>query len=129
MNKIMYIITFIILLFILSLILGPYQYSQEVNLGNDFYYYGSHKHILGDVDIPPRVLEYNLNDEFIIVKQLPKKYHDAIYDDKEYIYLNGRDKLYYWIIDKTNQEVIGPLDSLDFEKLIVEKEINLKFKK
>lgn len=70
-----------------------------------------------------------MNDEFIIVKQLPKKYHDAIYDDKEYIYLNGRDKLYYWIIDKTNQEVIGPLDSLDFEKLIVEKEINLKFKK
>lgn len=124
----MYILAFILLLFILLLIVSPYQYRQRVNLGNDFFYDGTQKHILGVVDIPPRVLEYNLNDEYIIVKQLPKKFHEAIYDDKEYIYLNGRDKLYYWIIDKKNQDVIGPLDSLEFDKLLVEKEITLNFK-
>lgn len=127
MVKIINISVVLFFLIIFLVLVSPYFYREEVSLGSDFYY-GSHKHILGDVDIPPRVLEYNLNDEYIIVKQLPKKYHDAIYDDKEYIYLNGRDKLYYWIIDKKNQDVIGPLDSIEFDKLLVENNILLKFK-
>jgi hypothetical protein len=72
---------------------------------------------MGKIDIPPEVLSYDYDKQFIIVKQKPTKYHYAIYDDKEYVYPSGRDTIYYWLIIKVDEEVLGPLDFDEFKEL------------
>ena len=91
--------------------------TDSKNLGNGFVYNAEHKHILGNIDIPPAVVSFDYDKNYIIAKQEPVQFHNAIYDKKEYIYPQGRDAIYYWLILKEDQKVFGPLDSIQFLKL------------
>lgn len=59
--------------------------------------------------IPPTILSYDYNHKFIIAKQKPKIPQDPLYG-KEYIYSNGSDSVYYWIIIKKEHTVLGPMN-------------------
>jgi energy-coupling factor transporter transmembrane protein EcfT len=64
-------------LFILILFLFFWQMcdTDSKTLGSDFIYSAEHKHITGKIDIPPTIISYNYDRNFIIAKQKPKKYH------------------------------------------------------
>lgn len=66
-------------------------------------------------DIPPCVIDYKYDNDFIIVKQKPKVPIEQIYYDYDEVYYPlGFDSIYYWIIDKNQGCVIGPLLYQDF---------------
>ena len=70
--------------------------------------------INGKFQIPPTILEYRYNSDFIIVKQHPTKYKDIMYID--YNYPLGRDTVYYWIIEKKTNTFTGPKSHDEFYK-------------
>jgi hypothetical protein len=88
--------------------------TDSEKIGNGFVYNAEQKHIIGKVDIPPTIISYDYNNDFIVAKQKPKKYNEAIYDEMEYVYPLGRDTVYYWLIIKEKQKIVGPLDYDDF---------------
>jgi hypothetical protein len=91
--------------------------TDSKNLGVGFIYNVEHKHIIGKIDIPPTIISYDYDKHFIIVKQKPKEFNEAIYDKMEYMYPLGRDTVYYWLIIKKEQKVFGALDYNSFQKL------------
>jgi hypothetical protein len=66
-------------------------------------------------EIPAGVIAYDFEENFIIAIQKPKLPQDPLYD-KHYNYKRGGNKFYYWIINKKNHVVIGPMDKLEFQK-------------
>lgn len=116
MDKMKIGILLMLSIFLLFFSLQIYDFG-DINLGNGFVYNEEHKHILGSIDVPPTVISYNYDKHFIVIKQIPKKHNDAIYDKKEYSYPLGRDTTYYWLIIKQEQQVFGPLDYDAFHTL------------
>lgn len=92
------------------------------NLGNG-YFYRFEASDLRDIgcekpngaEIPADVISYAYNRDFIIAKQKPKLPQDPLYD-KDYVYKNGTDTLYYWIIFKSSHIALGPFDKAEFER-------------
>ena len=97
----------------------------------------SEKGLYGDVIIRPQVLNYNYDDQYIIVYQ--------IYDGDDFFYdisakqdKAEKDSLYalfdkikkikycYWIINKEADQVIGPLRKDDFDRKCQELHIEIK---
>ena len=116
---------------ILSLLLASCQfmhYNDNESLGNEFYFVKDgnfssiiksekkeYKGIEGTEVIPPLVTDYNFNDSYIVAKTK---------DEKQLIK--------YWIVEKSNYKIespLVPLDSIQFYKILSEKNINLIFKK
>jgi hypothetical protein len=91
--------------------------TDSKNLGSGFVYNAEHKDIAGKMDIPPTIISYDYDKNFIIAKQKPKEFNEAIYDKMEYVYPLGRDTVYYWLIIKQEQKVFGALDYDSFQKL------------
>ena len=91
--------------------------TENKNLGSGFVYNAEHKHILGKIDILPTIISYNYDEHFIVAKQRPQKYNEAIYDKTEYVYPLGCDTIYYWLIIKHEQKVFGAMDYESFQKL------------
>ena len=84
------------------------------NLGNGYFYRDEGENIKDILcqksnggEIPATVLDYIYNDEYIIAKQKPKYPQEPLYKRK-YEY-GTNDSLFYWIILKTNDVVLGPL--------------------
>jgi hypothetical protein len=101
--------------------------TDSIKLGGGFTYNAENKHILGqNIDIPPTIISYDYDRHFIVAKQKPKKFNEAIYDKMEYIYPLGRDTVYYWLIIKKKKTVFGALDYDSFQKL--KKEYNVSDK-
>jgi hypothetical protein len=101
------------------------------DLGDGYFYRfegGELNDILGKGEIPATVLEYAFNDDFIIAEQKPKLPQDPLYDN-EYNYNNGANSLYYWIIIKKQNLVLGPFSYLEYIKVKNENKITLKFQK
>jgi hypothetical protein len=116
----------------LSCVRNQTVYNQTDNieeLGNNYYYLGDsnesqillnlkpeNKSKFGKTIIPPEVIEYNFNNDFIIAKTL-----EMIDNNKNYK---------YWIVDKQrNKDSIEPLDSINFFKALDNLNLNIKFKK
>ena len=96
----------------------------------------SEKGLYGDVIIRPQVLNYNYDDQYIIVYQ--------VYDGSDYYDISAKqdkaekDSLYaqfdkikeikycYWIINKETVQVIGPLRKDDFDRKCQELHIEIK---
>ena len=114
LNRNIKVILLIILAFVLFLFFSFLFDNDTKNLGNNFMYDAECKHITGKVDIPPKIISYDFDKHFIVVKQKPKEFNEAIYDKMEYVYPLGRDTVYYWLIIKEDKEVLGPLDSIQF---------------
>lgn len=66
--------------------------------------------------IPPAVMRYNYNDDFIVAEQKPSNHNDVMHDDGV-IYSKGRDFIYYWIIVKKSKAVLGPMEKGEYEKM------------
>ena len=86
------------------------------NLGNGYFYRDEGERMSEDYcfvkipmveNSPATVLDYIYNDEYIIAKQKPKYPQEPLYKRK-YEY-GTNDSLFYWIILKTNDVVLGPL--------------------
>lgn len=126
MDKIVYKIVFalIVIIFFICELCS----TDRVSLGNDYYFYKERGDILGNNNngIPPIVEYYWNNHQYIVVKQHPKWPPEAIYGAINYPY--GYDMDYYWVIDKTNDTIQGPLDSSGFYRYIQMKNIKCKLK-
>ena len=90
--------------------------DDSEDLGGGFTYYSEQKMISGKFQIPPIILKYAYNSEIIIVKQYPTKFKDIMYDD--YDYTLGRDTIYYWIIEKKTNTLVGPVSYDEFLKQV-----------
>jgi hypothetical protein len=79
--------------------------------------------------IPPNILSYNYNNDYIIAAQKPLDHDEAIYE-RTFNYLNGRDKIYYWIIVVDKELCLGPLTISEYEvakdKYSIPKSLELK---
>lgn len=107
-----FIVCFIITaLLTLSLFYNPI----ETNLPGGYIYNSQRKDIVGKFDIPPTIINYDYDDDFIFLEQGPKYPIHAMYNIKYYDYTYGEGKL-FWIIDTKKQEPIGPIDSVLFYK-------------
>lgn len=67
-------------------------------------------------EIPATVVEYVYDNKFIIAKQMPKIPHDLLYE-KTYVYSNGIDNFYYWLIIKGENVVFGPLSMTELDSI------------
>ena len=97
----------------------------------------SEKGLYGDVIIRPQVLNYNYDDQYIIVYQIYDG-DDFFYDisakqdkaEKDSLYAQfdkiKKIKYCYWIIDKETDQVIGPLRKDDFDRKCQELHIEIK---
>jgi hypothetical protein len=105
-----------------------YNHTAEiVELGNDFYYLGDGgesqillnlkpeaKSKVGKTIIPPEVIQYNFDENFIIAQTVGKVSSKEVYK--------------YWIVEKNkmNQDDITPLDSINFYKNLDSLQIKIK---
>ena len=106
----------------------PYDHTAVIiELGNDFYYLGDggESQILlnlkpdatfkaGKTVIPPEVIQYNYDENFIIAQTVEK------IDSKEFYK--------YWIVEKNkvNQDSITALDSMSFYRNLESLQIKVK---
>ncbi len=119
----------LIVLLIYSVLFPP---SGEKVLGDGYFYLeceGHTRHIYymkeGDsttVFIPPEVLSYVNTGIFILAKQKPNQFDEAIYP-KFYNYPSGRDTTYYWFVDKQEKCLTGPLLYSEMESFLQEKDL------
>ena len=65
-------------------------------------------------DIPPNVLAYGYNDDFIKAVQEPDNIDNAIYGPAR-TYPRGRDQQYYWLVCHKYSVVLGPMSKSEFE--------------
>ena len=97
--------------------------DDSIDLGNHYRYVQDYPRTIifhqsekyegiGDEIVPPMVKSYNFNNRYIIAKS-----EDM--DDKS---------TKYWIVDKALKgNKVEPLDSMGFDRKIIELKINLKF--
>ena len=80
-------------------------------------YKSNQEYVFNNIIIRGDVLEINFNSKYIIAKRDP---------------LISRDKnsglIEYYIVEKKNDKIFGPLTKKDFDKKTVELNINLEFK-
>lgn len=83
--------------------------------------------------IPQFVEDYEYNSRFIVASQRPTV-RGNLSEEIEYIYPLGRDTTYYWIIDKDNDRIYGPVlydrfrqlgDSLDIRLKMAQPDVKL----
>jgi hypothetical protein len=88
-------------------------------LGDGFVYYADHEMISNSTgsygEIPSNVLEYKHNKKFIIATQKPiENDPNVLLYDTEYVYKQGYNAVYYWIILKEKKTIIGPMTKVEF---------------
>ncbi len=115
MDKIKYLILFLLFIVIaIAALQKAFIQCETINMGNNIKYNINRKDILGrSFDIPPEVIAYKFNKHYIYVKQRIRKGNNVIYT--KYEYPSKTDTIFYWIIRKDDEYVIGPLMYSDFE--------------
>ncbi|SEC23780.1 Protein of unknown function [Maribacter dokdonensis] len=97
----------------------PKYESIDVGYPNNeaIVYKSNQEYVFNNIIIRGDVLEINFNSKYIIAKRDP---------------LISRDKnsglIEYYIVEKKNDKIFGPLTKKDFDKKTVELNINLEFK-
>lgn len=103
---------------------GGYVYRYE---GSDYREIFSEKPHRGH--IPPDVISYDVDGKFIIAKQKPRLPQDILIEE-EYVYANGADAEYFWIVIKDSSLVLGPMSETQFNQARITHGVpkNLKLK-
>lgn len=114
-NYVYFVYAFVILLY------GCSCSDYGKNLGEGYFYRFEAKDLTDILcersnsgEIPANVIAYDYNHQYIIAKQKPKLPPDPLYS-KEYVYLNGSDSVYYWLIIKKEHCVLGPMNLDEFK--------------
>lgn len=108
-------IIFFISRFILSI-------CDNGNLGEDYIlnyssYYIAKKTASNNMEIviPAQIVEYKYDSLYVTVKQRPSR--DIAYNEFVDKYRQGIDTIYYWLIIKKRNEIVGPVDSVEMQIL------------
>ena len=116
-----------------------YEDTYAYDLGDGFILY-DYSSLSGDkvfsktrnheeyLQIPPEIIEYKYDDQYIIVKQnLEGKWPESLYAyydeqgedlERNEVFTDGWDCDYYWLIVKPERISYGPIDSLEFYNLL-----------
>jgi len=121
MDKITSLLLILIIIFINSC-----SSDTKEKLGNGYFFRNEGK-LIKDIlcespsggEIPATVVAYVYDKKFIIAKQMPKIPQDPLYE-KSYIYPNGNDQYYFWLILKENNTVFGPLSIIELDSIKTE---------
>ena len=103
----------------------------EVNLGNEYYYtsegrqrtyickWNNKNHIASTFVVMPSIQEYAYDNNFILVYRLITFQMEKFYADAEDDLWNKQkgDNVQFWIIEKKNDKVYGPLKKDNFKQL------------
>ena len=81
-------------------------------LGDGYVYFDEQKYIDGLISIPPTVISYSYDEDYIIATQEYSPQKLAYFGSRcsESVYPEGRNGLFYWVIIKKEQNIFGPLD-------------------
>lgn len=117
-------------LFVAVMIIRVMNLTTE-DLGNDYVLDWDQNIILSTkapVHIDRNVLDYNYDSKYIIAKQRLKKGDEGLIDYTIYPKSeNFMDSTYFYLIDKEEDVLYGPLDSITFNNLLKEKNIIMPF--
>ncbi len=119
-DKIIYYSVFFLCLFCL-ICNACSDYSKNLGEGYTYAHEGTgtncifHEYPTSGGEIPPDVISYAYDKNFIVAKQKPNEFNCAY--EKEISYPLGRDTIYYWLIIKQEQKVFGALDYDSFLQL------------
>lgn len=123
---------FLLLILVFSSCFGYVNSLYYIDLGDDYIYNDKLFYIEGDVNIPSYIISYNFNENFVIALQanyeLSEQELEFIKDKKEPNYeafkiAKKKGIPFFWIIDKRNDSVFGPLNIQNY--LILRKELNI----
>lgn len=102
--------------------------SDNNELGNDYFFRNEGHEILnhkaGIEGIPPTIINYNYDRDYILAKQKPKAINDILHED--YNYKHGKDSTYYWVIIKKEFICLGPLDIREFDDIKLKHQIPIE---
>ncbi len=117
-----------LLLLVIVTLLIVFGNNGEHHLGNGFHYFEDPGTIdywkRGDtlkLEIPAYVLSYKNTRKWLLVEQKPREFPNAMEAAVYYPY--GRDTLYYYLIDKKEKTIMGPLLYSDMEAFLQEKNL------
>lgn len=68
-----------------------------------------------EIVIPAQIVEYKYDSLYVTVKQRPSR--DIAYNEFVDKYRQGIDTIYYWLIIKKRNEIVGPVDSVEMQIL------------
>ena len=108
-------------------------YKLDYNANNDIYILNSENSII----INGHILKYNFDSVYIIAEQKPREVILKDTYDNPNMDLKKREKIFkestflqYWIINKSNDSIYGPLNKnkylKKFDELCIPKELHLK---
>lgn len=114
---------------ILLTLISVAGYTLFQDMGDGFFYDVDNMwvhHIKKGTIIPGKVANYASNKEYLVILQKPGDKEIESFNirsntnfrdlDLDSTYVNGRDSLYYWILNKKNFERYGPLSKSNFEQ-------------
>lgn len=126
--KLLFCLLLILLLLIIDGIFSL-NYSENDIGGGYKYLLDSPSYIYkSNTIIPPKIYGYGYNKRFIVAKQLVDEFQYTGWKDvyDKYDYPNYND-VYYWIIDKKEEKIYGPLFYYDYKNKCDSLNINLSF--
>ena len=129
MGKMKNIICYLYIILSICLVFSCSDYSED--LGGNYTYMNeggslksiSHRFPKKGGRIPPSVVSYGYNTNFIIAKQIPDSALIAMGYDREYDYDRGLCDDYYWLIIKKEQRTLGPMSIHQFN--VLKKQYNI----
>ena len=126
MDKVKHISFAIVFLFILTIIVLIAIPNNSRNLGGGYWYDIEGKRVFGpDIDIPPVSRIIQSKGDYFIVEQHPNKEQEEATYGRVYNYPHGRDRTYYWIINKKEHAFLGPLLRSELDSALLENGIKL----
>jgi hypothetical protein len=126
----------ILIIFLLAIICSC-NFEREVNLGNDYYLFEDGANTTISKKVPNKVevyddiilgeiKEYSFDDTYIVVYREVTKNGKAFFHNHElWTEKNNIPKNQFWIINKTSEEVFGPLRFIEYLDLKKNKELEL----
>jgi len=90
--------------------------ADTIRITKNIYFNSQRKDILdrdGRYEIPPKVLDYCLRKNIILIKWKPDYPIPAIYEKYDYSYSDSTEVL-YWAINLDTENQIGPMSYSDF---------------
>lgn len=129
-------INFTFLIFLVA-ILSSCNFEREINLGNDYFLFGNGANTTISKKVPDKVgvyddiimgeiIEYTYDDNYILVyREVTEKCQVFFNNHELWTEKNNTPKKQFWVINKVNEKVFGPLNFVEYLELKKEKEIEI----